>query len=211
MGFAPEDPDADALTSAIDALHASREGVLIYGDRHTKVRFVTCNESGRIVMAAPEAAGEVPEALLCVPDESADALQLLMAIVPIEECTATDRWCVFHGPQDHPRWVMGQIESARKGPWVFEGEDLTQPNILIHDEAALVRELNADREALRAICAAAGHAVESPTAVGVHQRGLHIRVKYGVVAIRFPHPATDAAHARRILAHMRERAGGSGA
>ena len=204
-GFAPEDPDGDALAHAIDALHASRDGVLVFDEQHVKVRFVTSNESGRIVMSAPEAVLEIVDAVLHVPEDSAEGLQLLLTLSALGECAATDRWRVFHGKPDRAVWVQGDIESSRMGPWVFEGEALTQPNILIHDEPALVRELNADRDGLRAICLAGGHTVDAPVAVGVHHHGVHIRVQFGVVYVPFPQPATDADHARRILRHMRER------
>ncbi len=203
--FGPGDPDGDALRAAIDALHASREGVLGYGERHARIRFVTCNESGRIVMCVPEAASEVHDAVLHVPDESDGSLQLLLIVWPAEESIATDRWQVFHGAPDLPCWVTAELESARLGAWVFEGEQLTQPNILIHDEPALVRELNADRVRLRAICAIGGTPVDDPTAVGVHHHGLHVRARFGVVHVPFPQDATDAGHARRILRHMADR------
>jgi hypothetical protein len=101
--------------------------------------------------------------------------------------------------------MMGEIETARHGAWVFQGEDLTQPNILIHDEPALLRELNGDRARLGALCRAAGSPVEDPVAIGVHQHGVHVRARYGVIHIAFPHVATDAAHARRIIQHMLEK------
>ena len=204
-GPMPEDPNTDALASAIDALLAHREGVLTYGDEHTGVRFVCCNESGRIVMAVPVEATEHAQAVLHIPRESDDALQLLLTLTEAPESAATDRWRIFHGAPDRPRWIMGEIESARHGAWVFQGEDLTQPNILIHDEPALVRELNKDRPRLVALCRAAGSPVEDPMAIGVHQHGVHVRAKYGVIHLPFPHVATDAAHARRIIQHMLEK------
>jgi len=199
------DPEGDALASAIGALHASREGVLAFDDEHIAVRFVTCAETGRIVIAVPVAAAESSHGVVHIPREGDDALQLLLNFTPVQDCAATDRWRIFHGDPDHPRWILGDIESARYGPWVFEGEELTQPNILIHAEPALVRELNADPARLVALCRSTGLDVEAPRAVGVHHHGIHVRVRYGVVHIPFPQNATDADHARRIIRHMLER------
>jgi len=201
----PEDPDGDALATAVDVLLAHREGVLEFGDEHIDVRFVCCNESGRIIMAAPIGASEVAEGVLHVPGEQNGALHLLLSLAPAPESAATDRWRIYHGAPNQPRWVMGEIESAKHGPWVFQGEELTHPNILIHDEPSLLRDLNADRARLAALCRAAGTPVEDPVAVGVHQHGIHVRARYGVVHLAFPQIATDAAHARRIIAHMLEK------
>lgn len=207
-GFFPEDPDADAQHEAVRALHASREGVLIVRESYLPVRFVTCNESGRIVANVPEEVIDASDAVLFVPDEAPSALQLMLALGAAEESAVTDRWRAFHGTPEHPRWVAASIESARRGPWVFDGEDLACPNVLIHDEPRLLRALNADPDALRTLCRAEGVVVESPVAVGVDQHGVHVRARHGVVFVGFPQRITDAEHASKVLTHMRERAAG---
>ncbi len=211
----PSDPmreaeaEADALESAYRFLMANREGVLNFDDNFVPVKFVTDSSTGRLVMPVPVATFFVHQHVLFVPEEADDAMQIIVSPEQIDECAATDRWLAFHEEPEHVRWAMCWLESVKLSPWVFDGEALTRPNTLAKDEPALVRELNADTAALAALCrAATGTEVLSPLCVGVDQSGMHVRARFGVLRIHFPHSANDADHARRMIARL--KAGSSG-
>lgn len=205
----PDDPmregaaERDALETAYRFLMANREGVLVFDEHHVPVRFVTDNSTGRLVMSVPVAVFFSHEHVLFVPEEREDSMQLLVSPEQIDECAATDRWLAFHGDPEHVRWATCWIESAKQSPWVFDGEALSRPNSLAGAEAGLVKGLNGDQPGLARLCErATGAAVERPVCVGVDQDGVHVRARFGVVRVPFPHTANDAEHARRMISRL---------
>jgi len=199
--------EADALESAYRFLMANRDGVLNFDDNYVPVKFVTDNSTGRLVLAAPVATFFVHQHVLFVPDEADDAMQMIVSPEQIDECPATDRWQAFHGEPEHVRWAMCWVDSVKLDPWVFDGDALTRPNALATSEPGLIKELNADKAALAALCkAASGAVVEQPVCVGIDQGGMHVRARFGVIRVHFPHSANDAEHARRMIAQLRARA-----
>jgi hypothetical protein len=186
---------------------ANREGVFNFDDNYVPVKFVTDNSTGRLVMAVPVATFFVHQHVLFVPEETDDSMQMIVSPEQIDECEATDRWMAFHGEPEHVRWAMCWVESVKLDPWVFDGDALTRPNTLAKNEPALVKELNADKAGLASMCKAAGAPeLESPLCVGVDQCGLHVRAKFGVVRVHFPHTANDADHVRRMIGQLKARA-----
>ncbi len=156
--------EADALESAYRFLMANRDGVLNFDDNYVPVKFVTDNSTGRLVLAAPVATFFVHQHVLFVPDEADDSMQMIVSPEQIDECPATDRWQAFHGEPEHVRWAMCWVDSVKLDPWVFDGDALTRPNALATSEPGLIKELNADKAALAALCkAASGAAGEPPT------------------------------------------------
>lgn len=197
------DGEEDALRHALRVLASSREGVLSFGDVRQRVRFVSDNASGRLVCAVPPAALLATDHVLFIPDESDDALQLIVTPEETVESTATDRWQAHHGPPDHPRWALLWIESVKHGAWVFDGEALMIPNALSGAEASLCKRLNADKALLARLCQRyAGVVVPGPTCVGVDPGGLHVRASFGVIRVPFPRDATDADDAASMIESM---------
>jgi len=205
----PDDPmreaaaERDALETAHRFLMANREGVLCFDDHHIPVKFVTDNSTGRLVMSVPVAVFFSHEHVLFVPEETDDAMQIIVSPEQIDECPATDRWMAFHKEPEHVRWAMCWIDSVKHSPWVFDGDALTRANSLAGAEAHLVKELNAGKPALAKMCArATGTDVEEPLCVGIDQDGIHVRARFGVLRIHFPHTANDPDHARRMIAQL---------
>jgi len=195
------DDDAIALEHALDVLDASREGVLsIGGEQRIPLRYVVAGADGRLVASVPVAALLAHELILHVPEETDDALQLLLSVEEIAESADTDRWQAHHGQPEHVRWGAMFIDSAKHGPWVFDGDAMMRPNPLTAAEPALCKLANADKAALVRACQRyAGLVVPDPVCVGADPRGLHIRARFGVVRLRFPGEAPTPGAAEAIL------------
>jgi hypothetical protein len=140
------------------------------------------------------------EAVLFTPEESDQALQLLLLPRPTDPDTdeACDRWKAYHGTPAYPRWASCGIESARLGDDVVEGEALMVPNPLRAAEPALCKRLNADRARLTRLChRATGVEIPGPLAVGVDPDGVDVKARFGIVRVLFgaPAPTGEAAGA----------------
>lgn len=212
--------ELEALTHAKRVLAAYREGDLTIDDQHTKIRFVNEHASGRLIASVPSATFFGSHLLLSVPSETDDALHLMLTAEEIEESRVTDRWLAFHLSQsgysesstdegaeqgreypDHTKWAAFWIDSAKHGPWVFDGDALMLPNPLAELEPSVCKQLNQDKPLLAKLCAVHTGAEEAgeqpsdePTCVGVDPAGIYARLAHGVVHIPFPDPAdgTDA-------------------
>ena len=205
--------EADAETRALGVgrtlLEANREGTLCFDDHHVPVKFVSESASGRLVASVPVATFFADEHVLWVPEEHEDALQCLVSPEEIEESHATDRWMAFHGEPEHVRWAAFWIDSARHGPWVFDGDAMAEPNALAEIEPRLVRAMNADPAALATLCErASGSPTPDPLCVGVDPRGVYVRARFGVVRVAFEEACEDGAAAERLIASLLEGSGG---
>lgn len=199
----PSDPDSQALEHARSVFNANPEGRLLFDERAITIKYIVDPKDGRLVASVPVAVFTATDLTLHVPEETVDALQLLITAEECEECTATDRWLAYHGDPEHVRWATFWIDSARHGPWVFDGDALTLPNPLIAHETALCKLLNADKSKLAKVCQRfAGVPVPDPVCVGVDPRGLHIRARFGVVRVEFDSIMNDAALAQAAIAAM---------
>lgn len=188
------------LETALLALRSHRQGVLFIAETATPVRFVIDGRTGGLVLPlsgslihAPGAEGE--PCTLMAPEESDEALQLLVAVAELEPHReeARDRWQAYHGPPRVNRWAELTVESAKLGGEVFDGEPFVAPNPLRAAEAALCKRLNADRSALAEACRrAVGMAPAEPVAVGVDPYGFDVRARFGVLRVEFSGPAADA-------------------
>lgn len=206
MGIDPlheGDGEEDALSHARSVLSASREGVLLFGEQHTAVKFVTDHQTGRLIVSVPAAVLLATDHTLAVPEDSDDALQLLVTPEQVEESVSTDRWMAFHGTPEHVRWAELWVESAKHGAWVFDGEAFMLPNALAPAEPSLCKRLNADKAALARVCQRyAGVVVPSPTCVGVDPAGLYVRAAFGVVRVSFDRGARDGDDAAAVIDAM---------
>lgn len=206
MGIDPlheGDGEEDALSHARSVLGAYREGVLLFGEHHVPVKFVTAHESGRLIASLPAAALLASDHTLMVPEESDDALQLMVTPEQVSESAATDRWMAFHGTPEHVRWADLWIESAKHGAWVFDGEALMLPNPLAPAEPAACKRLNGDKAALARVCQRyAGVVIPSPTCVGIDPAGLYVRASFGVVRVAFERETRDADDAMAVIDAM---------
>ena len=174
--------ELEALDYARTVLLSGCECVLCFDEAQVPIRYVIDPANGRLVAPVPVASILASENILHVPEHTDDALHLLLSPEQIERGAITDRWQVYWGEPEHVRWAAYWIDSAKHGPWVFDGDALMQPNPLADNEPRLCAQLNADPPKLRALCKQ--HAdidIESPIAVGVDPTGIHIRARYSIL------------------------------
>jgi len=189
----------EALEHGVEVLRSNCVGLLAFDEAEVGIRYVLDPATGRLVAPVPVAA----ENVLYAPELTDDALRLLLSPEQIEESSMTDRWQVYHGEPEHVRWAMYWIDSAKHGPWVFDGDAMMRPNPLASEEPALCKEFNADPPRLRTLCLrGAGVEVAQPLCVGVDDGGMHVRAPFGIVRIKFPMEANEAGQARRAAAML---------
>jgi len=183
-----EQDDHGALEHAVEVLHASLEGWLRFGEQGVAVKYIVDPGTGRLIAPVPVAALLATDHTLLVPEDTDEALAMIVTPQKVEEGALTDRWCAYHGEPEHVRWAELWVESGKHGEWVFDGEGLTVVNPLTSggEEAALIRRCNRDAGELAKVCQRfAGVVVPDPVCVGVDPRGLHVRARFGVVRVRF--------------------------
>ncbi len=200
--------ESDALEHARHVLASSREGVLHFGETQINLKFVADGRTGRLIACVPAAVMLASDHTLFVPEESDEALQLMVTPEEAPESEATDRWQAYHVQPEHVRWAELWVESGKHGAWVFDGEALMLPNPLVESEPALCRAVNADKALLAKVCQRhAGVVAPSPTCVGVDPGGLYVRAPFGVVRVWFERPA-DGGEAARAAYEALARAAG---
>lgn len=170
--------------------------MLAIGDVREPVRFVIDGVHGSLVLSVPRHTMESRDWMLMLPEESPEALQLLLEPSVLNETRhghAIDRFLATHGRALHPCWASGTLLGARLERAVIDAEDLDLRNPLHADEPRLCRTLNADRAALATVCRrVCGRGIEQPLAVGVDPLGIDVRTTFGIVRVEFPSPATTA-------------------
>jgi hypothetical protein len=183
-----------ALDHARSVLATSRDGVLLLDDQRIPIRFVIANDDGRLIASTPVAALMSSSLTMFVPEESDDALQLLLSPEEIKESIDTDRWMAHHlgsGEEpEHVRWGAFWIDSAKHGPWVFDGEAMMSPNPAGPLEGAMVKRVNTDRVRLAAVAQERSEVeVADPVCVAVDGFGLLVRARFGVLRVGFDEEA----------------------
>jgi hypothetical protein len=195
------DPEPPILDAA-EFLATYREGILFADGSPTPRRFVSDPASGRLLIPVPPEIADAGEHVLHIPEESDDAMALMVSIDLVHPDTlpACDRYLAYHGPAQDARWIACRIDAAKWGGIVLDGPLLQQPNPLAPAEGRLCKRANASPPRLfAALLAHRNLDIPAPLCVGVDPGGLHIRSRFGVVRIRFPRPAaTEAAAAAAI-------------
>jgi len=192
-------PDPDWLSDpdpqeALRRLRRFRSGTLVHDEIPTPCKFVIDGRDGRVVMPVSVVAADAEEHVLWLPEERFGAMQALLVVDPLEAefDEARDRYLAYHGTAEEPRWIRCEIESVREGSSVYDGSDLTCPNLGHSVEPKLCKLLNSDREKLKAVTSKlAGVVPETALAVGVDEDGIDVRVSLGVVRVEFPRRARD--------------------
>lgn len=210
----PADPMPDdnaegaALKRALRLLADNREGKVAFEEHVVPMRFIRTPRSGHVLASVPVALLMADEIVLYVPDESDDALQLLLTAEQVDESAMTDRYNAYFPEPDHVRWAEMYIDAGRLDEYVFDGEALMTPNPLASCEIDLLKALNADREALRAATAlCASREVTEPVAVGVDPLGADIRARFGIVRLPFEAESSDESSARAQIESLLKGAG----
>lgn len=205
--MAGEDDESPAELAALDhaqaVLAAECQGKLRFDSHSIDLKYVTDPQTGRLAASIPAAVFLATEHVLFVPEETDDALQLLLSVEECQECAGSDRWQAYHGQPEHVRWGLFWIDSVRHGPWVFDGEAFSVPNPVAGEECGICKMLNTDASKLAALCQRfAGVVVPHPVCVGVDPRGLHVRARFGVVRVPFDQRCDGDKQARETIAAM---------
>lgn len=188
-----------ALEEARRAFRAERKGVLVYDGLSCHLRFVVDPRTGHVVAPVEPGVFECFEAVLYLPEESEEALQLLLTPESVDGEThpAAYRWRIHHGDPEYAQWAKFHVESGRQGPMVFDGDAFMVASPLEGAEPGLCKLLNADREALREACHRELNVdIECPVCVGVDRDGLHVRARWGLVRLEFVREAFTEDEAR---------------
>lgn len=208
-------PEAEAGRRALQEFRRWRRGALLADGRPTQVKFVTDPATGAVIAPVERGVMTAEELVLFVPDEGDESLQLLLGALPnaVGE-DLVDRWRIHHGdppasvatPDPTGRestpslWGAFEIEGARLGGELIDGDALMAPNALRMVEPKMCKRLNADRRLLWRICKMKT-GVDLPTdvggggpvCVGVDTGGLHVRGKMGVLRVEFDRVADGSA------------------
>jgi hypothetical protein len=185
----PSDAEQQALDLALRTLAAHRTGAISFGEHVRPIKFVLDNEDGRLVCPVMVAVLEEPEIVMFIPEESDEALQLLLDVEEVDEkdhSRAIDKWIAHHGDPEDIHWVACWIDAARMGPVVIDGDALMNSNPLAGAEARTCRRINEDKDALRALCARyAKMDVEDPLCVAVAPLGLSVKSRFDILFVPF--------------------------
>ncbi|MCK4873544.1 MAG: hypothetical protein KAS72_12535 [Phycisphaerales bacterium] len=186
----PDDPQPADMDHAIAMYRGTVQGVLLFDESVMNLKYIIAAD-GHIVAPLMVAALGAMNTVIFAPEESDDALQLLVTPEQLGamdfESPDTDRWRVYHGEPEDVRWAKLWVESAKLGPVVFDGDSLTAPNPLADAEPALCAKMNSDPALLRSLGkVGAGVEIAQPVMVGVDPYGIDIRARFGIVRIPFP-------------------------
>lgn len=198
---------AKVVEDAYALLRANTRGELRFDERLAPLKFIIAPD-GRLIANVEREMLEAYDAVLFVPEYRDEALELLLAIEPIDkrggDAHLIDRWMIHYGEPPHPKWARLSIDSARFDGVMIDGEALTRINPLAASEPALCRFVNERHiAALRAVVARCTSVhVESPVVVGVDPGGLDVRARFGIIRLTFTHPITTAEAARETLSKL---------
>lgn len=185
-------------------------------DEHMRPIKYVFGPEGRLVAPVMVAMLASLETVAFIPEAIDGALELLVTLEAFDEAgphgALADRWRIYHGDPSDVRWAFLDIDAARLGQTVIDGEALRLTNALAADEAALCKEVNAaHRDDLRRLVLT--HAqieMAEPVMVGIDPMGLDVRGRFDVARVEAPEPMESAADARRVLEAMFARAANAG-
>ncbi len=184
-----------AAEEAHGFLRSHTTGDLRFDEQCRPLKYVV-GPDGRLVAPVMYAMLHCVDAVLCVPCDAEDAMQIQVTPAPLDaegpDGGLTDRWRIYHGDPPETHWAQFGIDAARFSRWVIDGPALVRPNPLAADESRLCREVNQNHaDTLRRFCTqAADIDVEAPTLVGVDPLGFDIRRRFDVVRAPAPSPMT---------------------
>jgi hypothetical protein len=194
-------------------LRSYTTGDLRFDEHVEPIRYVVDPASGRLVAPVMVAMILAVETVLFAPEWTEDGtLELMVTLEQFDEDGKhgglADRWRIYHGDPRDVRWAFLDVDAARDGENVIDGEALMRPNPLADVESALCKKMNQEhKDDLRELCRVYGKAdVETPVMVGMDTLGLDVRRKFDVVRVHAPEPMPTADDAERVLAIMREKA-----
>lgn len=184
-----------AAEEAHGFLRGHTSGDLRFDEQCRPLKYIV-GPDGSLVAPLVYAMLSCDNAVLCVPCDTEDAMEIQVTPAPLDaegpDGGLTDRWRIYHGDPLDTHWARLGIDAARFKRWVIDGTELVRANPLAADEPRLCREINQEHAAtLRRFCTqAAGIDVIAPTLVGIDPLGFDVRRRFDVVRVPAPSPMT---------------------
>ncbi|MEO1511647.1 MAG: hypothetical protein AAFU70_06215, partial [Planctomycetota bacterium] len=156
-------------------------------------------ETARILISCDDPdLRDATEHVLCVPDDSFDALRILLDCNDFDGRPErlSDRHLAFHDARREPVWLLAEAVSGKTGEGVWSGDELLAPDPIAGAETSILHRLNRDRSALADLVhALSGTRPLDPTAVSACSIGAHVRATVGVIFFEWPRELTDPSSA----------------
>lgn len=204
--------DADAnIESAYAFLRGHTTADLRFDEHLRPIKYIIASD-GRLAAPVMVAMLQAVDTVLFIPECVEDSMEVQVTLEQFDERSRdgaiADRWRIYHGEPQDVRWAWMDIDGARQGRMVFDGEALIRANPLAADEARICRHMNEDHaDDLRALCLHfAKVEIESPVMVGIDPLGIDVRGMFDVFRVVAAEPMTNADDARRVLVEMTKQA-----
>ena len=193
-----------------------RSGVILADTTPYDTRFVAHPATGALLFAVGKDVADAQELVLWAPEESYDAMQVLLGPTEINDSDWTpelegvrDRYLAYHGRPPSARWLLAIADAVKWRDEVHEGEEVLRPNALRSVESKLLKMINPDGHAA-ALCARFADAtVHEAVAVGVDEWGLDVRSRVGVLRVSFVDGPVEPDDAEALLRGMIDDAAGA--
>lgn len=192
-------------------LRSHTTGDLRFEENMRPIKYVIAPD-GRLAAPVMVAMLQAVDTVLFIPECIEDAMELQVTLEEFDEHSRdgaiADRWRIYHGEPPDVRWAWLDIDGARCGRMVFDGEAMELPNDLAEDESRICRHMNEDHEDdLRRLCLHFTEVnIESPVMVGIDPLGIDVRGRFDVFRVRATERMNSAEDARRVLTAMSQQA-----
>lgn len=189
-------------------LRENTTGVLRHDELVDAVQYVLDRE-GHPVLPVNAHHLDAVDTGLSIPDEFDDALELQVTLLEISaEGPEADRWRIYHGNPEHPRFARCVIEAAKFLGEVFDGDALVGSHALQDAEPGLCKTINSEhRDDLRPLCRAFAKVdIEKPLLVGVDPHGFDVRATFGIVRVLAIRPMRSREDALDVFRAMVKQA-----
>jgi hypothetical protein len=179
--------DSQGSSRWVRELRRHHEGTFVAAERATPVRFVIDGATGRLVLPVEQWMLDHMDAVIFMPEERNDALQVHVELDATACGAGEDRWAAYHGAPRLRLWAAARVVGLRREADVCDEREVCAANPLRTAESRLLRVLNAERGALSATCERlAGVCVTDACAVGIDPFGIDVRARFGIVRVEFP-------------------------
>jgi hypothetical protein len=184
--------EQQATDAAWTFLRSNSTASIAFGEIHQDVSYVIAPD-GRLIIPTMVAMLQPCDTVMFVPEYSNDCMEMHITLLQFTEQgdggALSDRWQVYHGEPPDVQWAVVSIDAARFHDMFIDGEGLCRKNPFAEVEDAICKELNANQDAVRALCQSKTNVeVTNPFVVGVDPLGVDIRAPFGIVRV----PATKS-------------------
>ncbi|MSR41489.1 MAG: hypothetical protein EXS10_06260 [Phycisphaerales bacterium] len=179
--------DEPTIDDAIAFLRANLCGTIRFESDFLPIKVVV-DQDGKLIASVMVAMLQSFDTSLYLPDENDSGLHLGVSLEEIQykgdDARCCDRWQIYHGEPPDVRWARISIDAARFAGVFFDGDALMTGNPLASCANSVLREMNANKPALRRFCAeGASMEIEDPVLVGIDPYGFDIRRVFDIIRI----------------------------